>query len=156
MALPTIMIEDYKQMLGNALGTSSWITVDQQMISNFAGLTMDHNFIHTDAARTRMETPFDGTIAHGFLTVSLLSAMAQEVMPDLKGVKVIANYGLNRLRFLAPVPSGGRIRGTFKLIDLNRRKPGQWLATHDVSVEIEGGKKPALKAQWLSLIFRDA
>ncbi|MCP5074047.1 MAG: MaoC family dehydratase [Rhodobacteraceae bacterium] len=155
MALTSVTIEQYSDLVGKPLEPSPWITVDQRMISAFASITMDRNFIHTDAARTKNETPFDGTIAHGFLTVSLLSHMAQQVMPDVENFAVVANYGMNRLRLLNPVLTGARLRGVFKLGNFNERKPGQWLATYDVKVEIEGEKKPALRAQWLMLFIQD-
>ena len=98
-------------------------------------------------------TPFGGTIAHGFLTLSLLSRMAADAMPRPEGVKMGVNYGFERVRFMAPVRSGKRIRGRFRLVRCEEKRPGQWQFVHEVTVEIEGEDKPALVADWIGLIF---
>ncbi len=155
MAPNSVTTEEYKNLVGTTHDPSPWITVDQQMISAFATITMDHNFIHTDAARVKNETSLSGTIAHGFLTASLLSPMAQQVLPKVTNARFVANYGMNRLRWISPVLSGARIRGHFQLSKVSRRKAGQNLLTHEVTVEIEGQEKPALKVQWLTIIIQN-
>jgi acyl dehydratase len=138
--------------MGQEVGVSSWLTVDQERIETFADATDDRQFIHVDpdaAARS----PFGGTIAHGFLTLSLLSRMAAEVVLVPDTTKMIVNYGLDRVRFLAPVRSGKRIRGHFTLDSVDEKAGGQILLHHTISVEIEDEDKPALSAVWLTLLF---
>jgi acyl dehydratase len=130
---------------------SSWVRVDQMMIDAFAELTGDRQFIHVDRDRAMAETPFGGTIAHGFLTMSLLSGMAYEALPAPQEAVLSINYGFDKLRFLSPVPAGSRVRGHFKLLDISERKPGEMLSRYEVTVEIEGSDKPALAAEWLGI-----
>ena len=137
--------------LGEVIGTSDWIVVDQDRIDAFADVTGDHNAIHVDREAARA-TPFGTTIAHGFLTMSLLTMMAQESVP-LIDVKMGLNYGFNRLRFISPVKAGKRIRGHFTLAALVEKRPGEWEQTLEATVEIEGEDKPALSAEWLSRLF---
>jgi acyl dehydratase len=137
---------------GQELGPSRWLDVTQERIDAFAEATEDRQFIHTDPAAAA-RTPFGGTIAHGFLTLSLLSRMAAEGMLIPDGVKMAVNYGFDRVRFLAPVKSGKRVRGRFTLDSIEEKAPGQWLLRHIVTVEIEGEDKPALTAAWLGLMF---
>jgi acyl dehydratase len=141
-----------ESMIGQDVGVSDWALIDQRMIDAFADVTYDPYYIHTDPARAKRETQFGGTIAHGFLTLSMLSAMAYDTLPDIKGRTVGMNYGFDRIRFLSPVPSGSRIRGRFKIADV-QRKPGQVVVKYAVTVEIEGKEKPALAAEWLTLAF---
>jgi acyl dehydratase len=141
-----------ESMIGQDVGVSDWALLDQRMIDAFADVTFDPYFIHTDPARAKEETQFGGTIAHGFLTLSMLSAMAYDALPDIKGRTVGMNYGFDKIRFLSPVPSGSRIRGRFKIADV-QRKPGQVVVKYAVTVEIEGKEKPALAAEWLTLAF---
>lgn len=138
--------------VGTELGVSDWIRIDQARIDAFADLTDDHMFIHVDARRAAA-TPFGSTIAHGFLTLSLLSAMAYQVCPAIAGSRFGVNYGCNRLRFIAPVKSGARVRGRFVLRNLEDQPGGRVLATYDVTVEIEGEQKPALAIEWLTMTF---
>jgi acyl dehydratase len=139
--------------VGEVIGTSEWILVDQDMINKFADATGDHQFIHVNEAMAKM-TPFGGTIAHGFLTLSLMPVMsAKSDMPALEGVKMGVNYGGNKTRFLAPVKSGKRVRGHFKLLELIEKRPGQWQQTMELTVEIEGEEKPALMAEWITQLF---
>ena len=139
--------------VGEQLGTSEWITVDQEMINKFADATGDHQFIHIDEEKAKL-TPFGGTIAHGFLTLSLFPVMtAKSDMPRVEGVKMGVNYGGNKTRFLAPVRSGKRVRGHFKLLSLEEKRPNQWQQTLEFTVEIEGEDKPALMAEWISQFF---
>ena len=150
--MPLASLDDILAKVGQEVGVSSWLLVDQARIDAFAEATEDRQFIHTDPAAAA-QTPFGGTIAHGFLTLSLLSGMAPEAMLVPENIKMALNYGLDRVRFLAPVRSGRRVRGRFKLDSAEERAPGQWLLRHEVTVEIEGEEKPALTALWLGLIF---
>ena len=143
-------LDELRGLLGQETGVSHWIGVDQAMIDAFADLTGDHQFIHVDPARARAETPFGGTIAHGFLTLSLLPAMARSARPAIAGARMGVNYGFERIRFLAPVPAGARLRGRFTLAQIDERAPGEVTLAWDVTVEIEGGSRPALAARWIS------
>ena len=145
-------LEDIRNRIGTEIGVSGWITVDQARIDAFANATEDHQFIHVDA-EAAARTPFGGTIAHGFLSLSLLSRMAYDVMLVPEGLKMGVNYGFDRVRFLAPVRSGKRVRGRFVLQAADEKAPGQLLTRHAVTVEIEGEEKPALTAIWLGLLF---
>ena len=129
---------------------SRWFLVDQTLIDAFADLTEDRQFIHVDPARAVL-TPLKGTIAHGFLTVALLTAMVNDAMPAPATAQPNLNYGFDRLRFLSPVPSGARVRGRFRLAGVEARGRGQTLQRISVTVEIEGAAKPALAAEWLTL-----
>lgn len=148
----TLSKEDYQAQTGQEIGVSDWITVDQSRIDAFADCTDDRQFIHIDPAKAAA-TPFGTTIAHGYLTLSLLSAMAYDAMPGIEGAKMGVNYGLNKVRFMAPVKSGKRVRGRFKMIDVSERSPGVMQSTVEVSVEIEGETKPALIAEWVTLAY---
>ena len=141
---------DLQSLVGQEVGLSRWISVDQARIDAFARITEDEQFIHVDpeAART---TPFGGTIAHGFLTLSLASAMSYDAVAPLDGVVMGVNYGFDKLRFLAPVPAGSKVRGRFKLLSAEDKGGGRWLLKHELTVEIEGADKPALIAEWLSM-----
>ena len=145
-------VADYLALKGKDLGASEWIEVTQERIDRFADVTEDHQFIHIDPKRAS-ETPFGTTIAHGYLTLSLLSKMAYEVMPGIAGSKMGVNYGLNSVRFLAPVKSGKRVRGHFRMADVVERAPGVFQSTAEVKVEIEGEDKPALAAEWVTLAY---
>ena len=139
--------------VGEQSGTSEWILVDQDMINKFADATGDHQFIHINEEMAKM-TPFGGTIAHGFLTLSLMPVMsAKSDMAKIDGVKMGVNYGGNKTRFLSPVRSGKRVRGHFKLLDMVEKRPGQWQQTMELTVEIEGEEKPALMAEWITQLF---
>lgn len=140
-------LQELAEKVGEVIGTSDWIVVDQARIDAFADCTEDHQFIHVNPEMAKM-TPFGGTIAHGFLTVSLLAPMMESC-----GVRIEAqmsvNYGFNKLRMLSPVKSGKRVRGHFKLIEMVEKRPGQWQQTVEVTVEVEGGEKPAMIAEWI-------
>jgi acyl dehydratase len=130
-------------MAGTVVGTSEWIEITQERVNRFAEATDDFQFIHVDPERARL-TPFGGTIAHGFLTLSLLSLMIDKSdCPKVAGITMGVNYGSNRTRFLAPVRVGKRIRGIFKLLDMAEKRPGQWQQAMKVTVEIEGEDRPA-------------
>ena len=150
--MPIALLEEIRGRIGEEVGTSSWLTMDQQRINEFADATEDRQFIHTDPEAAAL-TPFGTTIGHGFLTLSMLSRMAAEGMLFPDSIKMALNYGLNRVRFIAPVRSGKRIRGRFRLDSVEEKAAGQFLVRHNVTVEIEGEDKPALTAQWLGLIF---
>jgi acyl dehydratase len=139
--------------VGADFGASDWMLIDQGKVDSFAELTDDRYFIHIDPERAARETPHGGTIAHGFLTLSLLAQMAYQVCPSIEGTKSGVNYGFNRLRFVAPVRTGSRVRGHFRLKDFEVQPGKRWTATWDVSVEIEGSDKPAIVAEWLNAGF---
>ena len=139
------------EQAGTFEGLSSWIEVTQSMIDKFADATGDHQFIHIDPERAKKETPFGGTIAHGFLTLSLMSKMAYEVLPKAAEAVMGINYGFDKVRFLAPVRAGSRIRGVFRLSTCEMRKSSELLAKYTVTVEIEGEANPALVAEWYGL-----
>ena len=150
--MPVATIEEIREKVGSPIGVSEWIHVTQDRIAEFADATDDHQFIHVDQ-KLAAQTPFGGTIAHGFLSLSLLSRMAADVMLIPDTTRMAVNYGLDRVRFLAPVKSGKRVRGQFTLDGAEEKPGGQLLLKHTVTVEIEGEDKPALTAQWLGLIF---
>ena len=143
---------DIQDKVGKELGVSEWVTVSQDMIDQFADATDDHQFIHVDPEKAKL-TPFGGTIAHGFLTLSLLPKLAKEVDISLPGRVMGVNYGFDRVRLITPVKSGARIRGRFTLAELTEKAPGQWLMRLDTTVEIEGAARPAVSAQWLAMQF---
>ncbi|KIF65843.1 nodulation protein NodN [Streptomyces sp. AcH 505] len=143
----------YIKLVGQEVGVSSWHVVDQKRIDAFAEVTEDHQFIHVDPVRAAKETPFGTTIAHGFLSLSLMSAFAYEVLPSIEGTAMSVNYGFDKLRFVSPVRAGARVRGRFTLTDATLRGPKELLSRTNVTVEIEGESKPALVADWLGLII---
>ena len=150
--MPIASLADIRARVGEEVGVSGWLTIDQTRIETFADATEDKQFIHVDPdAASR--TPFGGTIAHGFLALSLLSRMGAEAMLLPEDVRMGVNYGLDRVRFLAPVKSGKRVRGRFVLDSIEEKAPGQLLMRHTVTVEIAGEDKPALTAQWLTLLY---
>jgi len=150
--MPTATLEEIRARIGAEIGTSDWILIDQARIDAFAGVTEDHQFIHVDP-QAAAATPFGGTVAHGFLTLSLLSRMAADVMLRPETVKMGVNYGFERVRFMAPVRSGKRVRGRFVLSSFEEKRPGQYQFVHQVTVEIEGEEKPALVADWIGMMF---
>ena len=150
--MPVASLDEIRAKVGQPLGASGWIEVGQDRITAFADATNDHQFIHVDPIGAA-QTPFGGTIAHGFLSLSLLSRMAADVMQVPETAKMAVNYGLDRVRFIAPVRAGKRVRGHFTLDAADDKAPGQLLLKHTVMVEIEGEERPALTAQWLGLIF---
>ncbi|WP_448043087.1 MaoC family dehydratase [Bradyrhizobium liaoningense] len=150
---PPITLQAYQAMVGKEIGVSSWHLIDQPRIDTYADVIEDHQFIHVDPERAKKETAFGTTIAHGFLTMSLLSIMSYEVMPVIAGTTMGVNYGFDRLRFISPVRSGKRVRGRFVLAEAKLRKPNELQSRTNVTVEIEGEDKPALVADWLGLIY---
>ncbi len=150
--MPMASLDEIRSRIGQEIGVSSWIVVDQARIDAFAEATEDRQFIHVDPERAA-QTRFGGTIAHGFLTLSLLSRMGAEaiLLPD--GLVMAVNYGFERVRFLTAVRAGKRVRGRFLLDSVEEKAPGQVLMRHSVTVEIEGEEKAALTALWLGLMF---
>ena len=146
----TVTRQELTQRIGEQLGVSEWFSVDQQRVDAFADITLDHQFVHVDPERARA-TPFGGTIAHGFLTLSLLVHLCLPFIPVLAGRKLVVNYGFDKVRFAAPVKVGKRIRAVATLGAVEERKLGQVIMRVDVTVEAEGESKPALVAEWLSL-----
>ena len=150
---PPVSLETYRSMVGREIGVSSWHSLDQNRIDAFADVIEDHQFIHVDPERARRETAFGTTVAHGFLTMSLLSIMSYEVMPAILGTTMGVNYGFDKLRFISPVRAGSRVRGRFTLAEARLRKPKELQSRTNVTVEIEGEEKPALVADWIGLIY---
>ena len=145
--------QEVAEKVGQQIGTSDWVEMTQERINTFADATGDHQFIHIDEEKAKL-TPFGGTIAHGFLTLSLIPMLgARTDGPKIEGVKMGVNYGGNKVRFLAPVRSGKRVRSHVKLLELEEKRPGQWQQTNEVTIEIEGEEKPALIAEWISQFF---
>ena len=141
---PPVSLQAYQEMVGHEVGVSSWHLVDQKRINLYADVIEDHQFIHIDPERARKETAFGSTVAHGFLTMSLMSIMSYEVMPVIEGTT---------MGFIAPVRAGSRVRGRFTLMEAKLRKPTELQSRTNVTVEIEGEDKPALVADWIGLIY---
>ncbi|MCF7201140.1 MaoC family dehydratase [Pseudomonas oligotrophica] len=148
--MPQVPIEQLKDHIGQDLGHSDWLTIDQQRVDRFAECTGDHQFIHVDPERAR-QTPFGGTIAHGFLSLSLLPMLMDGLLVTPAGTRMGVNYGLDSLRFLQPVRVGSRVRLALTLLDAQEKNPGQWLLKSRAVLEIEGADKPALVAETLAL-----
>jgi acyl dehydratase len=146
-----LTIDMLRGKVGETLGSSSWVTVDQTMIDKFADVTRDHQFIHVDPERAKRETPFGGTIAHGYLTLSLLAGFGYEALPTVANRAMGINYGLDKVRFLSPVRAGSRLRAHFKLAEMTERSPKEVLFKYQVTVEIEGEERPALIAESLGM-----
>lgn len=146
-------IEELRSLIGQEVAVGEWFAVEQSHIDLFADATGDHQWIHLDAARARTESPYGGTIAHGFLTLSLLSQLSHQSVEIQGDFKMRINYGLNRVRFPAPVPAGSRIRPRFTLQDVTEIDQG-YQVVWAVTVEVEGGRKPALYAEWLVRLYR--
>ncbi len=150
--MKTVKAADLQATVGTDLGVSDWITIEQDRVNQFADVTEDHQFIHVNPEMAKM-TPFGGPIAHGFLTLSLLSKFSEQGGLVIEGVKMGVNYGFEKVRFLAPVKVGKKVRGHFKLKAADEKRPGQFLLTYEITVEIEGEEKPALIADWLGMQF---
>lgn len=150
--MDTITVEQMAASIGTER-VSDWVEVTQAMIDTFAEATGDHQFIHVNPEMAA-KTPFGGTIAHGFLSLSLMPMLAAKTdTPRIEGVKMGVNYGGNKTRFIQPVRSGRRVRGRFKLLKFTERQPGVWEQVNEYTLEIEGETKPALIAEWISLIY---
>ncbi|MCY4207466.1 MAG: MaoC family dehydratase [Roseovarius sp.] len=148
-------LQELESKIGQEIGVSNWIEIRQELIDSFADVTRDHQWIHLDPEKAAKETPYGGTIAHGFLTLSLCSRFAYDVIEPMDGERMAINYGFNKLRFLSPVPCGSRLRGRFRLRNAVRKSDAGILRTLALSVEVEGGDTPALVAEWLGLIVFD-
>ena len=148
----TVPASQLPTMVGTELGVSDWLLIDQERVNAFADATLDHQFIHIDPERAAM-TPFGGTIAHGFLTLSLLPHFLDSASLPVDGLLMAINYGTDKVRFLQPVKVGQRVRGRAVLSGAEEKRPGQWLVNQTVTVEIEGEDKPAMVAEFLMLFF---
>lgn len=147
-----ISLDAYRALLGQELGVSRWFAIDQARIDAFADVTEDHQFIHVDPGRAAA-TPFGGTVAHGFLSLSMLAAMAFDAQPSIAGRAMAVNYGFDRVRMLTPVRSGARVRGRFVLREIIDRGPKEIMTKSEATVEIEGSPKPALVAEWIGISY---
>ena len=152
MAITWVEPDEMVNMVGTKLPASDWMTVDQDRIDAFADCTEDHQFIHIDQ-EAAAKTPFGGTIAHGFLTLSLLTKLSSENSIGVKGTVMGVNYGIDKLRFIAPVRAGKRIRAHSEILDVDRKDANRFLVKTGVTVEIEGEETPALYAEWLGMSF---
>jgi len=144
--------ETVKHVVGTEVGVSDWVTITQEMVNQFALLTRDPVEIHTNVELAK-QTPFGGTIAHGLLSLSMLGGFVTAAPVVMEGVTMGLNYGFNKVRFIAPVKTGSRLRGRFFLRSMENVSPGKWLSTMDVTIEIEGEEKPAVVAEWLAMQF---
>ena len=146
-------IPELKKFIGCEIGLSDWIMIDQGRINKFAKLTEDEQFIHINPERASKETPFGGTIAHGFLTLSMLVKFAESALPKIIDVKVTINYGFDKIRFIYPVAANSKLRARFILKEVEERSPTQIMTKWDVSVEIKNVDKPAIVATWINLLM---
>ena len=146
----TIKSSDLASLVGQETEPSSWLEITQDRVNQFADATDDHQFIHIDSGRAA-RTPFGGTIAHGFLTLSLIPFLTAEKAPNIEGLVMGINYGTDKVRFLQPVRVGSRIRAHQKYLDVTQKTPGQWLIKTLVTIEIENQAKPALIAETLAI-----
>jgi len=150
MTFKTVAPEALEQMAGTKLGVSDWVTLEQERINTFADCTEDHQFIHINE-EAAAQTPFGGTIAHGFLTLSMLVKLCQSVSVHPEGMVMGVNYGLNKVRFLAPVRAGKRVRAHVELASVERKDDKRLLTQQNITVEIEGEETPAVYAEWLGM-----
>ncbi len=150
MAIKTVSPAELLAMAGTDLGVSDWVTLEQERINQFADCTEDHQFIHIDEAAAA-STPFGGTIAHGFLTLSMLVKLTEGIGVHPEGLVMGVNYGLNKVRFLNPVRAGKRVRAHVQLANVEQKDANRFLLTQNITVEIEGEETPALVAEWLGM-----
>lgn len=150
--MPLVPVAELKDHVGKELGKSDWLTIDQQRINQFAECTGDHQFIHVDPEKAK-HTPFGSTIAHGFLSLSLIPMLMEKIMVLPQGLKMAVNYGMDSVRFIQPVKVDSRVRLVVTLTDANEKNPGQWLLKARAVLEIEGQEKPAYIAEPLTLCF---
>jgi acyl dehydratase len=151
--MATMTFATLDNFVGKELGVSEWVTVDQTMIDKFADCTGDHQWIHIDAERARRESPFRTTIAHGYLTLSLVAALAQDLGVAPENTQAAFNYGLDKVRFITAVKSGARIRLRVTMMSIEIKGPGQYLMRASNTVEIEGEERPALIAETLVMLY---
>lgn len=147
-----IAMSEFAALVGTEVGVSRWFEINQSRIDKFADVTEDWQFIHVDPVSAG-KTAFGGTVAHGFLTLSMLVAMAYDGLPDIKGRVMGVNYGFDKIRFVTPVRSGSRVRARFKLVEVTARGANEFMTRSEVVVEIEGADKPALVAEWLGVSY---
>lgn len=147
-----ISLAEYQQLIGHEVGLSNWFEINQDRINQFADVTEDHQFIHVDSNKAK-DTPFGSTIAHGFLTLSLLVPMSVDAVPKIVGRKMGVNYGFDKVRFISPVKVGKRVRARFTLQSVEPKSASEFLTRTQVVVEIEGQEKPALIADWLGMSY---
>ena len=150
--MPLVPVAELKDHVGKELGKSDWLTIDQQRINQFAECTGDHQFIHVDPEKAK-HTPFGSTIAHGFLSLSLIPMLMENIMVLPQGLKMAVNYGMDSVRFIQPVKVDSRVRLALTIMDVTEKNPGQWLIKARATLEIEGQAKPAYIAESLSLCF---
>ncbi len=146
-------ITEMKKFLGSEVGLSDWVVINQERINKFAKLTEDEQFIHIDPERASKETPFGGTVAHGFLTLSMLVKLAESALPKIKDVKFTINYGFDKIRFIYPVAANSNLRARFILKEVEERSLTQIMTKWDVSVEIKNVERPAIVATWVNLLM---
>ncbi|MDY7562026.1 MaoC family dehydratase [Pseudomonas sp. 10B1] len=150
--MPFVPVEELKTYAGKELGCSEWLTIDQERIDLFAEATGDFQFIHVDPEKAA-QTPFGSTIAHGFLSLSLIPKLMEDLFVAPEGLKMVINYGLDSVRFIQPVKVNSRVRLNVSIAQVTEKKPGQWLIKAIATLEIEGQEKPAYVAEPLSLCF---
>ena len=150
--MTAVPVAELKSYIGKDLGHSDWVTIDQDRVNKFADCTGDHQFIHIDEEKAK-QTPFGGTIAHGFLSLSLIPALSAGLLVKPEGLKMAVNYGMDSLRFIQPVRVGSRVRLHITVLDVTEKNPGQWLVKARSTLEIEGVEKPAFISEGLSLYF---
>jgi len=150
--MPYVPVAELSQYVGKELGRSEWLKIDQTRINLFAEATGDFQFIHVDPEKAA-KTPFGSTIAHGFLTLSLIPKLMENILVLPEGLKMVVNYGLDSVRFIQPVKVDSRVRLAVNLTEVTEKKPGQWLLKATATLEIEGEDKPAYIAEPLSLAF---
>ncbi|WP_350599379.1 MaoC family dehydratase [Pseudomonas sp. 65/3-MNA-CIBAN-0223] len=150
--MPYVPVAELKDYVGKELGSSEWLTIDQERINLFAEATGDYQFIHVDPVKAA-QTPFGSTIAHGFLSLSLIPKLMEDILILPEGLKMVVNYGLDSVRFIQPVKVNSRVRLKVDLAEVTEKKPGQWLLKATATLEIEGSDKPAYVAEPLSLCF---
>ncbi|MHC8388651.1 MaoC family dehydratase [Pseudomonas sp. MDT2-39-1] len=150
--MPYVPVAELKDYVGKELGRSGWLTIDQERINLFAEATGDYQFIHVDPVKAA-QTPFGSTIAHGFLSLSLIPKLMEDILILPQGAKMVVNYGLDSVRFIQPVKVNSRVRLKVDMNEVIEKKPGQWLLKATATLEIEGSDKPAYIAEPLSLCF---
>lgn len=153
MSAQTLTFENMAGHIGQEIGVSGWQEVSQEMINGFADATLDNQWIHVDVERARKESPFGGTVAHGYLTLSLIAGLSLGLGIVPVGTKAALNYGLDKVRFLAPVMAGQRVRLRVTLTGFEEKGPGQYLMKASNTIEVEGSDKPALIAETLAMIM---
>jgi acyl dehydratase len=148
--MATYTRDTIRDVVGTEIGVSDWVTITQEMVNQFAALTGDPVEIHTNVELAR-QTPFGGTIAHGLLTLSMIGGFCTAAQVLMEGITMGLNYGFDKVRFVAPVKTGSRLRGRFFLRSMEEKSPGKWVSTMDVTIEIKGEDRPAVVAEWLGM-----